>query len=358
MSHGLAEASARRRVLCMCCALLCGGLHLGDHPEAEDPEESPDDVSTDTNVSGRVLLFFAVGSSPSTMRLVMDNVRHARSRRDLPEVAVFLAHYDMNRSAWLKEDHLWYAENVNESVERPGYKFQLAKELLVQLGALSGYEWVWVLDEDVDIRGADLAGLVQDANAAGSLIVAPSVTHQVEPRMKRLHEITAQLLSRRREDASLFCQPGDQVCRISAPHHSCRWRYVNTVEVMVPLMRPAALQVIFDCQDCMGEESVWGLDLIWCSYVGRRLTPIGEEETACAILDRFPVLHTDARTLPKWDSEGRPLQSVIHKYFAERHLVKVSNPTDWLEPRKAATLSCVRHDFMKVGAPLEQEEVI
>lgn len=284
------------------------------------------------------------------MRLVKENVRHVRSHEGLAQASVFLAHYDMSQAAWLQDGGRWYMDNVNQSAERPGYKFQLARELLAQLGGLGGHSWVWVLDEDVDLRGADLDGLLQDAGATGSQIVAPSITRPaLEARARRLDQKYSQLFSYGRSGAGTFCQPGDQVCKLSAPHPSCLWRYVNTVEVMTPLLRPAALQAVLECEDCMGRESVWGLDLVWCSRVGRSLMRAGEGARACAILDRFPVVHTDARTLPKWDDQGLPREQVVRRYFAERSAVRAHNSADWVEPRTVATLKCVGQTSLRAG---------
>lgn len=348
------RAPARGVALC-CCFLqtaLCGGL-LGADIWTEGEDAPPGELaaaSPGAREGGPPLLFWAVGSSPATMRLVKENVRHVRSHEGFAQASVFLVHYDMNQAAWLQNSRRWYMDHVNQSAERPGYKFQLARELLAQLGGLGGHSWVWVLDEDVDLRGADLDGLLRDARATGSQIVAPSITRPaLEPRARQLDENSSQLFSYGRSGANTFCQPGDQVCKLSAPHRSCLWRYVNTVEVMTPLLRPAALQAVFECEGCMGNDSVWGLDLVWCSYVGRALMRTGEGAKACAILDRFPVVHTDARTLPKWDGQGRPRGQVIRRYFAERSAVKAHNPVDWVEPRRVATLKCAGQSSLRGG---------
>mmetsp|Transcript_116043 Transcript_116043/g.308666 ORF Transcript_116043/g.308666 Transcript_116043/m.308666 type:complete len:532 (-) Transcript_116043:56-1651(-) len=101
--------------------------------------EPPDLKPVQSSAEDRLLLFWAVGSSPEAMRLVSRNIAHARKfEAGQPGVLRplvidhYLAHYDLNRSGWeATMGAEWYRENVKYSARLTGVKFWLATDLLL-----------------------------------------------------------------------------------------------------------------------------------------------------------------------------------------------------------------------------------
>merc|ERR1719421_1482331 len=140
----------------------------------------------------------------------------------------------------------------------------------------SAYDWVWALDEDVDFTQTNVSQLFEDADATGSSLVLPSFQ---------------QLESGPDIALSGMNYP------MQAPHSQCRFRYTPMVEVIFPLIRPAALwKILTECEHCIHKSSVWGLDRMWCSWTARKLNKAKEKN--CAILDQTSVLHRNFRSLP------------------------------------------------------------
>mmetsp|Transcript_89336 Transcript_89336/g.216726 ORF Transcript_89336/g.216726 Transcript_89336/m.216726 type:complete len:363 (-) Transcript_89336:23-1111(-) len=273
------------------------------HTEALEGRGGPEPEGEER--TGRVLVFWAVGSKPRAIQLVRQNVellreevRQAESSSTPLSLDVFLAHYDHNRSFWRgsAEAAQWYGENVQFSVEGSGYKFKLANHWLLHGDATSGpqlsnYEWLWILDEDAGFsRGLKLQTLVREARASGALILGPAVVSAPD------QEIGVEAFA---ESERSSCSPSDGQCMLQAPDPRCRYRYTNFVEVMFPFMKPSALrEALAGCPDCLHETSVWGLDLVWCAMAAQGLAR--SQESVCAIVDRAQVVHENLQTLDKY----------------------------------------------------------
>lgn len=226
------------------------------------------------NGTDRVLLFWAVGAEDRVINLVMENVQHAREQ--LPSMDVFLAHYDSKQSIWVKKNSPWYHQNVDFSAEATGYKFQLMKKLLSGgpfSPDLDKYAWVWALDEDVDFTKTDLKRLFELADTSDALLGLPTFTElDGAGKNKKLNY------------------------PMQTPQDGCSYRYTPVVEVIFPFMRPAVLTALFqECNHCIHQKSVWGLDRIWCSWSARLFE--WNPSHACALIDETPVLHRNFKTL-------------------------------------------------------------
>lgn len=268
------------------------------------------------NSSEPILLFFAVGAQERVMSLVMKNVDHARDQ--LEDVSVYLAHYDSKRQAWLSRMGAWYDDNVDFWAERPGFKFQLMQKLMGRGKGfnLARYKWIWALDEDCDFTGTKLPRMVRLADASGSMLTIPAFTE----------------LGQSARDRQLSFP-------VQEPHPECQYRYSPVVEVIFPLIRPEALDLILnDCEHCIHDSTVWGLDDIWCSWTARQLNR--PKFKACAIIDETYVIHRNFKTLKdKYDSSGKPnlarrdgIAKAFHeKSYADAADVKRWHKEDWAE---------------------------
>eukprot|EP00746_Dinoflagellata_sp_MGD_P086525 gnl/MRDRNA2_/MRDRNA2_34252_c0_seq2.p1 gnl/MRDRNA2_/MRDRNA2_34252_c0~~gnl/MRDRNA2_/MRDRNA2_34252_c0_seq2.p1 ORF type:complete len:463 (+),score=75.55 gnl/MRDRNA2_/MRDRNA2_34252_c0_seq2:216-1604(+) len=226
------------------------------------------------NGTDRVLLFWAVGAEDRVINLVMQNVKHAREQ--LPSMDVYLAHYDSKQAIWKKKDAPWYNQNVDFSAEATGYKFQLMKKLLSGgpfSPDLDKYAWVWALDEDVDFTKTDLKRLFELADTSGALLGLPTFTElDGSGKNKKLNY------------------------PMQNPQDGCSYRYAPVVEVIFPFIRPDVLTALFkECNHCIHQKSVWGLDRMWCSWSARLFQ--WNPSRTCALIDETPVLHRNFKTL-------------------------------------------------------------
>jgi len=277
-----------------------------------------------------VLLFWAVTSKPSTMDLVTKNIDHLRSTYR-GKADVFLLHIDDGKAEWLESDGAWYSRNVQFTAEQTVPKFahasssmlyatsfyppqvRLAKSALPQVMAGHDYKWVWIVDQDVDFSTTDLDRLFSDADKSGSLIVAPAVSF--EDRLTTLKAATKMYAP--------GCSPANAMCFIHKPKPICQYRYVNFVEAMFPIMKPAAFREMLACEDCDAQ-----IDRHWCTRPAVRI--LHDHNQVCAILDQVTVTHTNGKTLRKWEA-------VDQSYAGQRAL---SGPRgDYVED--IATLKCV-----------------
>lgn len=315
-------------------------------------EERGDGVGNESFVPGKVLVFWSVGSTDRAMDLVKrnvailrDEVRRARHSSSPLHVDVFLAHYDLKRILWVRtrEQREWYAENVQFTAQEQGYKMKLVNLFLLNGGMPHGpktfsYEWLWLLDEDADFsRGTSLQSLVQEARSSGALILGPAVI---------LPPSTASEVSmdRQRHNSSEGCQPGTPLCKLAAPHPSCRYRYTNFVEVMFTFLKPAALRAaLVGCPDLWHRSSVWGLDKTWCSLVARSRNH--DTGTVCAIVDGVRVVHDNLKTLDKWAGPASKMSpsgniDILQRNYADMVQTQQLHPADFQStPRE---LKCVR----------------
>lgn len=220
------------------------------------------------NTAKEFLYFSSVHSDPNVMSLVKENVRNLRSTFGKDQVDVFLAHYDENSTYWKARDEAWYSTNVQFHSDAKGArKFSLAVKVFKDFD-LSPYKWVWMADEDLDAHATDLRKMVDLADASGAVINLPA-----------------------------FTQPHGAVAHVfQEPQPDCEYRLTDYVEVIFPFFRPAALEaVLYQCDGCIGEESTWGLDGVWCRFVRNKLQL---KDLACSIIDTTPVVHADLRTIP------------------------------------------------------------
>lgn len=226
------------------------------------------------NATNRVLLFYAVGAEDRVINLVMQNVAHAREQ--LPSVDVYLAHYDLKQALWIKRNADWYHKNVDFSAEATGFKFQLMKRLLSGgpfSPDLNQYAWVWALDEDVDFTKTNLTRLFELADTSGALLGLPTFT-----------------------ELDSFGKDKNLNYPMQMPQTGCSFRYTPVVEVIFPFIRPAVLSALFhDCNHCIHEKSVWGLDRMWCSWSAELFQ--WNPSHACALIDETPVVHRNFKTL-------------------------------------------------------------
>lgn len=282
-----------------------------------------------------LLIFWSVGSRDDVMDLVIKNTDHARSA--LKEVSVFLAHYDMKRQRWLDKHKKWYTKNVDNWAEKKGYKFQLATSLIgTNAALLRKFGWVWVLDEDCDFSGTDVGRMIQLADKTESLLVIPAFTQSTEEKSTN---------------------PNKVLWTVQLPHDECQYRYSPFIEVIFPLLRPQALQLLSTkCENCMHNRSVWGLDNIWCSWTARQLKR--PAQTACAILDDSRVLHRNYQTLEaKYGEKGIIMQRKFKaEALREKNDVQIHHPEDWYSSPGDRSLDgmtrCVPHALEEERADL------
>jgi len=123
-----------------------------------------------------------------------------------------------------------------------------------------------------------------------------------------------------------------------AKPHQCLYRHVNFVEVMMPLIRQAALvRILTGCDHCIHEKSTWGLDMVWCFWTARQFNM--DPKRGCAILDQVSVQHLNLKTLDKWDAKGnRRYKAIKEFYWSARNDVESRYQGDFQSTPR--TLSC------------------
>mmetsp|Transcript_86951 Transcript_86951/g.246532 ORF Transcript_86951/g.246532 Transcript_86951/m.246532 type:complete len:347 (+) Transcript_86951:39-1079(+) len=233
-----------------------------------------------------LLVFWAVSAGSETVSLVKRNIEHLHSSlRTGCRADVFLAHYDRRSWWWKKQAGFdWYTKHVMQYANQAGFKFQLAQDLLANV-TLKPYDWVWVLDEDIDFTGTDVRRMLDVARKSGALIALPSFTQRGATTMDRIPKYP-----------------------FNSPDNDCEYRYVNVVEYIFPLLKPSVFKLLRKCNHCIHEHSAWGLDRTWCAFAAGKINH--NTSTVCAILDSTPVVHLNFRTLKgKYD-----LHEVRHSF--------------------------------------------
>jgi hypothetical protein len=269
----------------------------------------------------RFLCFWAVSSRKNVISLVQENVHHLRHLFGF-DFDVYLAHYDLNQSAWAPEEK-WYSQEVRYSAQQKGYKFQLAQSLFKNFD-LDRYDWIWLLDEDVDVTGTNVSHMFDLADQAGSLISIPTFTQLGE----------TQLLSQLKYPHQL-------------PNPDCMYRYTNFVEVIFPFVRPKTLRdVLYGCQRCLHRKTSWGLNQVWCNFAaGKQNT---DRSTACALIDATPVIHRNFRTLSKKyaliNGHITRTRSFRHNGMWAMTDVRRWHPGDFVHDHKIQIFKCVTAD--------------
>jgi len=260
--------------------------------------------------------------------LVQKNVAHARASAGRGCCEVFLAHYDeQGAEAWPQD---WYKSEVAGNMSESGFKFQLLQRGYERHGRRweSQYSFVWVLDEDMDLQGTNMSQVLKLANESSSFIIGPSLKQT----------------------------DGEIQWKIQEPDPMCAFRYTNYVEVIAPILRTSALHTILeDCVGCIHEETVWGLDGVWCKFAGSVLRP-KDPDSACAILDATPVVHRNWKTL---NGKYTKTKSGIFPGLSRGNFqlkgdhdakeVKKRYPNFYVGSKSQETLQCVRADGSTVG---------
>jgi len=278
-----------------------------------------------------VLLFWAVTSKQPTMDLVVKNIKHLRESYG-GKADVFLVHIDNGKADWYDRDEAWYKSNVQYSEEQEIPKQQtasasmlftsdfyppqlkLAKAFLPEVLSEHDYKWVWIVDEDVDFSKTDLNKLFSDAERTGALIVSPSVTFE--------DKLTSQqAISKLYVPGCSFASP---MCFIHKAKPLCQYRYVNFLEAMFPVMKPAAFKAMLSCENCDMQ-----IDRFWCKHPAISL--VQDPDQVCAILDQSSVTHTNGKTLRKWET--------LDKTYANLRDPTQFRMTSYTED--IATLKCV-----------------
>ena len=173
---------------------------------------------------------------------------------------------------------------------------------------LNNYDWIWPLDEDVDVRTINISTFFVDASRTGASIVSPA-------RLRSEGHVCGGGQSQK-----------DHKCLFRRSQPSCFFRYVNFVEVTAPMLRPWTLwNILTKCEHCIHEESLWGLDHVWCMFSAtlQERAP----NRICAILDQHEYIHMDFRTMNK-TGDSSPL-SFHHAAFED---TKKHHPDDFIAP--------------------------
>jgi hypothetical protein len=268
----------------------------------------------------RFLAFWSVSSEDRVISLVKNNVNHLRSLFGTT-FDVYLAHYDLNRSVW-KQDDRWYDREVTYSAQQKGYKFLLAQQLFKHFD-LNRYQWVWLLDEDVDFTRTNVVQMFRIADRAGGLISLPTFTQDGNTPHERE-----------------LCYPHQ------LPNPECIYRYTNLVEVIFPFIRPNALHdVLYECKHCLHRNTSWGLNSVWCAFAAHRS---GTDPTkACVLIDSTPVIHRNYRTLPEkyfQSKHGQTLKNFSFSHSAEWSKLDVKHwhPDEFVSAEDIRTFQCIK----------------
>jgi len=210
-----------------------------------------------------VLLFLPVGVSLSTKArsVLQDNLYHAAKRGH----DVFLA----------------FEEKLpGRAVEASARKLQLLRQHWQTFGAqwAEKYAYVWAVDEDINLTHVSVGEMVEQAQGTGAIVVTPCVKDRSYRRA---------LLARKFID-----------------HHRCRYRYTNYIDMLAPMMAPAAWAHLFNE---LGQNSTFeSMDQIWCNLM--QSSGLWRNQTqhvnasACAIVDALCVLHDDDEEDPLFGS--------------------------------------------------------
>lgn len=231
----------------------------------------------------KLLIFFAVGAKPEAYDLLKSNVAVLRNGGWSPHL--FLAFYKGKKSMPLAE-----GLPVENHLTAGGQKIQLLESSYERFHKKwrSNYEYVWVVDEDFNMTGFQIEKFMDLARQSGAAIVGPTYTDLSPHRSKRATTL------------------------LQNPHAQCKYRYVDFVEVGAPLLHIRTWNPIFrECDGCVHQNSMWGLDVIWCYYVASRLGyPLNssaikaERRSACALIDATSIVHENYKTLAKVTDEN------------------------------------------------------
>lgn len=240
-------------------------------------------------------LLFIVPVGPRSLSATKVNVEHLSANYS-GTVDVVLLHYDRLSSQWIDAAGAeWYQKHIQGSLDAKGGKFQLLQKYFTSnREKFDQYNWIWGIDEDFDISGIDMQSMMETATETGSQIVAPAVRFPNNKIHKDESQMQAARITERFE-----CNHGQQKCRFQSGKDECKYSYVNFLEVMTPMFRPYALrEILFACEHCIHEHSLWGVDNMWCKFVADKFD-MEDDLKGCSLLDQHRVIKLVYHTLPK-----------------------------------------------------------
>lgn len=268
-------------------------------PALPSTPESPQTGKSHDDGSCSLLLFMAVGDFERASTLVKENLEHLReSLGDVCKTEVFLNHYDSGKQTWQQRSEKWaerwYEKHVTYSANKSGFKLQAMRTLMTQIN-MTQYDWIWAVDEDVNMTKTDIKQLLHLADHSGALIAMPAFTQRGDTELEQ-----------------------EMSYPMQAPNSECLYRYAPVLEVIFPLFRPAALKhILWNCNDCFGETTVWGLDRMWCAFSARLMER--DRDTACAIIDDAPVVHQNFKTLKGKYNKDDGVNGVTEEGYSMRY---------------------------------------
>jgi hypothetical protein len=250
--------------------------------------------------SDDLLFVTPVGSFERTIAATKRNVQHLRATYP-GRVDVVLFHYDQQQAEWMADSSSgdWYKENVQGFMEEKGGKFQLLQKYFKDVEPMKKYSWIWAADEDFDITGIDIPGMMQTAEDSGSKIVAPAVRFPAKASKASKASMQPFGSYEAADFETSFCGEGDRKCKFQFGNPACKYSYANYLELMLPMFRPEALRkLLTECEHCIHDHSMWGLDHVWCKFVADKLNMTNHDH-GCAILDQSHALKLVFHTLPQ-----------------------------------------------------------
>lgn len=231
----------------------------------------------------RLLLFWAVDGENRTKTTVKKNVEHCKQSFGQQCCDVFMSFHAGEPKTWGEE---WMKENVMGHITSPGYKFNFLKQAYLQQKekkTWQDYNFLWVLDSDIDFSGVNLTKLIDFSQRAGTPIVGPTFKGGGWTALLETGEGQGLISG---------------LNNLAQPNSLCDVRHTDFVELTAPLLRPEVLPLIFeDCRRCVHPHSDWGLDMLWCELARKGLKNANATRGAgCALVDATPVVHLNWKT--------------------------------------------------------------
>jgi len=113
--------------------------------------------------------------------------------------------------------------------------------------------------------------------------------------------------------------------------------------------------ILVKCPNCIGKNTVWGLNHIWCGYAAHELLE-GEAKKdgtrACVVVDATPMVHANFRTIKKKYDHSRKEDSVYHKMgLLDMERLNQTYPQFFVPGHPPTAADCI------VGSPTEAASV-
>lgn len=248
--------------------------------------------------AGKLLLIISLGG-PDVLTLLNRNLKQLRYQLKKC-FDVFVLNYggmDSDKKvAWaLRKEGVQMLFNFQSM-----HKFWMVHAAISSFSMIKKYDWVWALDEDIDLLEIDTAQFLSVATETGALIVAPAQ-----------HILDGQ-------------DCNSQTCLFQAKH-KCKFRYTNFVGVMAPMLRPKTLWNMLTCKECMHRDSVSGLDHVWCKRSARLQKQ--DSNKTCAILDEYGFIQTNSKDDMNMEKMDKHEQTMYLHFEAE---VLKNHVEDWV----------------------------